>query len=182
MPVNPENLAEPAEAWLRASSRSASLPHCYEGSWQSRCPYRWCGRSSATRSTPDTWRGTGAPPKTAAPRQGQPGRGMGRLRQPNPPELDSIETFLTAQNVAALRRRCRADAVPGTPNRHHQTKRVYRLPSCPRTPVMGRTISHVNAHDRVFERFRLRPNDVPGVRSYFPESNDLARQGERRHQ
>jgi DNA invertase Pin-like site-specific DNA recombinase len=45
------------------------------------------------------------------------------------PALIDIEAFLGAQNVAASRRRSRADAIPGTPNRHPQTRRAYRLRS-----------------------------------------------------
>jgi site-specific DNA recombinase len=61
------------------------------------------------------------------------------------PDLITIETFLAAQNVAASRRRSRADATPGTPNRHRQAKRVYRLRSyvwcgdCTRR-MFGRTV------------------------------------------
>ena len=61
------------------------------------------------------------------------------------PELVSIETFLAAQNIAASRRRSRADTTPGAPNRHRQTRRAYRLRSyvwcaaCTRR-MFGRTV------------------------------------------
>jgi site-specific DNA recombinase len=49
--------------------------------------------------------------------------------QPTHPGIVSIETFMAAQNVASSRKRSRADAHPGTANRHRQTKRVYALRS-----------------------------------------------------
>jgi hypothetical protein len=45
------------------------------------------------------------------------------------PGIITIEAFVAAQNVAASRRRSRADAVPATPNKHPQTRRVYALRS-----------------------------------------------------
>ncbi|HEX8631745.1 MAG TPA: recombinase family protein, partial [Catenuloplanes sp.] len=49
--------------------------------------------------------------------------------QPTHPGIITIETFLAAQNVASARQRSRADATPGTRNRHRQTRRVYALRS-----------------------------------------------------
>ena len=45
------------------------------------------------------------------------------------PELVSVTTFVAAQNVASGRERSRSDTHAGTPNRHRQTKQVYRLRS-----------------------------------------------------
>ena len=47
--------------------------------------------------------------------------------KPTHPGIITIEDFVAAQNVAASRRRSRADATPAKPNTHRQTRRVYGL-------------------------------------------------------
>lgn len=49
--------------------------------------------------------------------------------EPTHPSLISIDAFLAAQNVAASRRRSRADATAGALNTHRQTRRAYALRS-----------------------------------------------------
>jgi site-specific DNA recombinase len=82
------------------------------------------------------------------------------------PELVSIETFLAAQNVAASRRRSRTDALPGTANRHPQTKRTYRLRSyiwctvCTRR-MWGRTLPREYTYYTCHPRDREIPDGHP---------------------
>jgi DNA invertase Pin-like site-specific DNA recombinase len=82
------------------------------------------------------------------------------------PELISIGTFLAAQNVAASRRRSRADPIPGTQNRHRQTRRVYRLRSyvwctaCTRR-MFGRTVPGPYTYYTCQPRDRVAPTGHP---------------------
>lgn len=98
--------------------------------------------------------------------------------QPTHSALVSIDTFVAAQNVAASRRRSRADATAGALNPHRQTRRVYALRSyiwcaaCTRR-MFGRYVRGGYTYYTCQPRERVAPEGHPRNLS-LPESDILA--------
>jgi site-specific DNA recombinase len=85
--------------------------------------------------------------------------------QPTHPIIIDLATFKAALDVAPKRARSRSDAIPGSANRHRQTKNVYRLRSYIVCELCGRRMSgkvrHANVYYNCQPRGACRPEGHP---------------------